>query len=75
MMMPLSGAWAFSSKLLQILKKVNLIVDQEQIGMLIGETKHGPTTLNDPLCSFSENICPLENDDMLSCEGKVTQGE
>ena len=42
---------------------------------LYTSTKHGPTTLNDPLCSFSENISPLENDDMLSCEGKVTQGE
>ena len=40
MMMPLSGAWAFSSKLLQILKKVNLIVDQEQICMLIGEISY-----------------------------------
>ena len=42
---------------------------------LYTSTKHGPTTLNDPLRSFSENISPLENDDMLSCEGKVTQGE
>ena len=42
---------------------------------LYTSTKHGPATSNDPLRSFSENISPLENDDMLSCEGKVTQGE
>ena len=42
---------------------------------LYTSTKYGPSTLNDPLRSFTENIILLENDDMLSCEGNVTQGE
>ena len=37
--------------------------------------KQRSSTLNDPLWNFKENIIPLENDDMLSCEGKVTQEE
>ena len=42
---------------------------------LYTSNKQRSSTLSDPLCNFKENIIPLENDDMLSCEGKVTQEE
>ena len=37
--------------------------------------KHRSSILSDPPQIFTENIIPLEKDDMLSCEGKVTQEE
>ena len=42
---------------------------------LYTSNKQRSSTLSDSLCNFKENIIPLENDDMLSCEGKVTQEE
>ena len=42
---------------------------------LYASNKQRSSTLSDPLCSVKENIIPLEDDDMLSCEGKVTQVE
>ena len=42
---------------------------------LYASNKQRSSTLSDPLCTVNENIIPLENDDMLSCEGKVTQVE
>ena len=42
---------------------------------LYASNKQRSSTLGDPLCRVNENIMPLENDDMLSCEGKVTQVE
>ena len=43
--------------------------------MLYTSNKHRSSMLNDPPQIFTENIIPLENDEMLSCEGKVTQEE
>jgi len=43
--------------------------------ILYTSNKHRSSILNDPPRIFTENITPLENDDMLSCEGKVTQEE
>jgi len=43
--------------------------------ILYTSNKHRSSILNDPPRIFTENIIPLENDDMLSCEGKVTQEE
>ena len=42
---------------------------------LYTSNKHRSSILNDSFQVFTENIIPLENDDMLSCEGKVTQEE
>jgi len=42
---------------------------------LYTSNKHGSSILNDSLQIFTENVIPLENDDMLSCEGEVTQEE
>ena len=43
--------------------------------ILYKSNKHRSSILNDPPRIFTEHIIPLENDDMLSCEGKVTQEE
>ena len=43
--------------------------------ILYTSNKHRSSILNDPPRIFTENIIPLENDDMLSCEGIVTQEE
>ena len=43
--------------------------------ILYTSNKHRSSILNYPPRIFAENIIPLENDDMLSCEGKVTQEE
>ena len=43
--------------------------------ILYTSNKHRSSILKDALQIFTENIIPLENDDKLSCEGKVTQEE
>ena len=43
--------------------------------ILYTSNKHRSSILNDPPRILTENIIPLENDDMLSCERKVRQEE